>query len=84
MLENMKHVPFFQTSRPRNPAWRAQLFSAKAVGAGGVLRRKKSDVHRELGYEALLAEVRARGFHLLECGDQYVIICNPGQMRVHC
>ncbi|EAU44039.1 dihydropyrimidine dehydrogenase [Salipiger bermudensis HTCC2601] len=41
-------------------------------------------MHREVGYDALLAEVKSRGFHLIECGNQYVIICNAGQMRVHC
>ncbi|MBU2961949.1 hypothetical protein KO516_14250 [Citreicella sp. C3M06] len=80
----MKHVPFFQSSRPRNPAWQAQLFSATAAETGGVLRRNKTDVHREIDHDALLAEVQARGFHLVECGDQYVIICNPSQMHVHC
>jgi len=69
---------------PHNPAWQAQLFSAKAVGRGGIVRRNKRHVHREVGYDALLAEVKSRGFHLIECGNQYVIICNAGQMRVHC
>lgn len=69
---------------PHNPGWRNRLFGAKAAQSGGVIRRKKRDVHREIGYAALVAEVQARGFHLIECGDQYLIICHDGQMRVIC
>ena len=67
-----------------NRCWQARLFGAKSVQTGGVVRRKIRDVHREIGRDALIAEVKARGFHLLECGDQYVIICNSGQLRVVC
>ena len=31
-----------------------------------------------------IAEVRARGFHLIECGSQLVVICHPGGLRVVC
>lgn len=68
----------------RNTAWLHRLFAAKAARRGGVLRRSVRDVEREVGREALVAEVRARGFHLIECGGQFVIICNPGHMRVVC
>lgn len=68
----------------RNKAWLTRLFAAKAARRGGVLRRAVRDVEREVGSDALAAEVRARGFHLIECGGQFVIICNPGHMRVIC
>jgi hypothetical protein len=68
----------------RNEAWLRRLFAAKAARNGGVLRRAVRDVEREVGRDALAAEVRARGFHLIECGGQFVIICNPGHMRVIC
>jgi hypothetical protein len=60
------------------------LFSAKAVARGGIVRRAVRDVDREIGRTALLAEVRRRGFHLIECGDQFIVICNRGQMQVIC
>lgn len=69
---------------PVNPAWCTRLFGAQAARTGGVVRRKKRDVHREIGYAAFVAEVRARGFHLLECGDQYLVICHDGHLRVIC
>lgn len=61
-------------------AWLEDLFSAKAVDKGGIVRRAVRDV----GRAALLAEVRRRGFHLIECGGQFIVICNPGQMQVIC
>ncbi len=68
----------------RHPSWGRRIFDAKAVARGGVLRRAVRDVEREIGRERLEAEVRARGFHLIECGGQFIIICNPGHMRVIC
>ena len=68
----------------RNAAWLRRVFDAKAARRGGVLRRAVRDVEREVGREAFVAEVRARGFHLIECGGQFVVICNPGHMRVLC
>jgi hypothetical protein len=67
-----------------NPGWCNALFSAKALEKGGIVRRAVKDVHREIGREAFFLEVRRRGFHLIEVGGQYVVICNPGQMIVIC
>jgi hypothetical protein len=69
---------------PRNTAWAAALFQAQVVAKGGVLRRAIRDVDREIGREAFLAEVRARGFHCIECGGQFIVICNSGHMQIHC
>lgn len=69
---------------PLNRGWTKRLFNAKAAQTGGVIRRNKRDVHREMGYAALVTEVQARGFHLLECGDQYLIICHNGTLRLIC
>lgn len=64
--------------------WLDDLFSAKAVGKGGIVRRAVRDVDREIGRPAFIAEVRRRGFHLIECGGQFIVICNPGQMQIIC
>ncbi|MBD3764392.1 MAG: hypothetical protein IE927_06565 [Rhodobacterales bacterium] len=69
---------------PINQPWCDALFSAKAVGKGGILRRSVRDVEREIGRDTLLREVRRRGFHLIECGDQFIILCNDGAIRLHC
>jgi len=70
------------TSLPANQAFIDQLFAAKAVNRAGVVRRAVRDVEREIGRDALVAEVRRRGFHLLECGGQFVVICNAGNLRI--
>ena len=67
-----------------NPAWCAAVFGARAAARGGVLRRAVRDVEHEIGRDAFLREVRRRGFHLIECGGQFIVICNEGQMKVLC
>ena len=64
--------------------WIDQLFSAQAVAKGGVIRRAVRDVEREVGRAALGDAVRARGFHLVECGGQFIVICNTGLLQVVC
>ncbi len=75
----MRHTRFAKG----NPAFFHQLFSAKAALSGGVVRRAVRDVEREVGRDAMIAEVTRRGFHLLECADQFVIICAPDHLTVH-
>lgn len=69
--------------RTQDPAhWIAAIFSAKAVQNGGVVRRNRIWVEREIGRDRFEEEVRQRGFHLIEVGQQLVVICNTGQFRV--
>ena len=68
----------------RAQTWLDEIFSAKAVAKGGIVRRAVRDVDREIGRTSLMREVRLRGFHLVECGGQYIIICNAGHMQVLC
>lgn len=66
-----------------NEPWLAQIFAAKAVRTGGVVRRAVRDVEREVGRARLMQEVAARGFHLIECGGQFVIVCRTSDLVVH-
>ena len=66
-----------------NPAFFHHLFSAKAVGRGGIVRRAVRDVEREVGRDAMIAEVERRGFHMLECAGQFIIVCSPDHLTVH-
>jgi capsid portal protein len=66
-------------------AWINQIFQAAEVKDGAIVRRQIADVEKYGGgLQELLREVKGRGFHLLEIGDQYVIVCNQGQLKVHC
>ena len=68
----------------RDPdSWIKQIFSAKAVERGAVVRRSVAIVEREVGRERLIREIDERGYHLIECGGQFVIICNGGRIRLH-
>ncbi len=73
---NLDNVP--------NPNWLSAVFDAKACKRGGILRRALQDVHREVGREAFIAEVRRRGWHMVESGGQYVVFCNHGDLRILC
>ncbi len=56
--------------------WLLQLFSARAVAEGGVVRRRIRDVERLVGEARFLAEMRRRGFRVARNAGQYVIFCN--------
>lgn len=56
--------------------WIKQLFSAKAVNKGGVLRRSARDIERFVGRETFVAEIKRRGFKAVENNGQVVIFCN--------
>ena len=72
---------------PRNAvaqSWIDQMFTAKTAGRGGVVRRSVLSVEREVGRAVFIAAVRQRGYHCVECGGQFIVICNLGQMQVLC
>ncbi|WP_299649679.1 N-(5'-phosphoribosyl)anthranilate isomerase [uncultured Tateyamaria sp.] len=67
---------------PPNDAWIDQLFSSKAARKGAVVRRSLAWVHREVGRAEFEAEVRKRGYHLIETADQLVVVCHNGPIRL--
>ncbi len=73
-------LPLF--SRPSNTAWMDKVFCAQAVNRAGVVRRAVRDVEREVGRVAFVNAVKARGFHLVECGGQFIVICNARPLSV--
>jgi hypothetical protein len=74
-------LPFTLTA---NELWLAQIFAAKSAHRGGIVRRSVSDVERKVGRARFVNEVRKRGFHLLECDDQFLIICSDCRLKVIC
>lgn len=61
--------------------WIDALFSARAVEKGGVIRRSTAWVEHEIGRDLFVEQVRSRGFHLLEAGGQFIVICSRGPIR---
>ncbi len=62
--------------------WIAQIFSAKSVNRGGVIRRQARDIDRLVGRERFLSEVALRGFRAVENNGQIVVFCNRAPVRV--
>ena len=60
------------------------IFRAASAKNGNVVRRKIANVDKYASLKYLLKEVQDRGFHLIETGDQYIIVCNTGKLKVHC
>jgi hypothetical protein len=69
---------------PANSAWCRAIFGSRMAQEGGIVRRVLRDVEREIGFETLELEVRRRGFHMVLCGAQVIIICTMGDLRVIC
>lgn len=62
--------------------WVAQLFSSQSAQKGAVVRRSRRWVEREVGRDAFEREVRRRGYHLIETGDQMIVVCHAGPVRI--
>jgi hypothetical protein len=64
--------------------WIAAVFSSQAAKGGGVVRRSVAWVDREVGRKRFMAEVKARGYHMVENGGQFVVFCNHARVRLVC
>lgn len=62
--------------------WVDQVFSAKAVRYGGVVRRSLHWVEAEVGRANFEDEVRRRGWHLVECNGQLVVFCTNRPVNI--
>jgi hypothetical protein len=51
---------------------------------GGVARRSLHDVERLGALDEIMAEARNRGFHVIETGNQIVLLAHEGSVTVHC
>lgn len=64
--------------------WMRNVFSAKAVNRGGVIRRSVRDIERMVGRDVFVGELNRRGFHAVENAGQMVIFCNQEAVRLVC
>ncbi|MGB3555933.1 MAG: N-(5'-phosphoribosyl)anthranilate isomerase [Jannaschia sp.] len=72
----------YQAHIGRDEEWLAKLFSPRNLRAGGIVCRDARDVERAIGRRDLEQEVRARGFRMVQAGDQIVIVCTGVPVRV--
>lgn len=74
-----------KSSRGAQTRWIRRIFTAGATQHGGIVYRGVDQVRRWASLKELKAEVRERGFHLLQVGDLYVIVCqSPASIKVVC
>lgn len=62
--------------------WIEQMFRAQIAKNEGIVRRKKVSVDKYASRDELVAAVKKRHFHLVETGDQYIIVCNKGDIKI--
>ena len=64
--------------------WIDDVFKAASVAKGNIVRRKRTTVEKYASVEELIQEAKRRGFHVVETGDQIVVMCNSGLFKVVC
>lgn len=69
---------------PSGSAWIASIFTSQQARSYGVARRARADVKKHASFSALRMEVKRRGFHMIRSGDQYIILCHRGDVRIIC
>ena len=62
--------------------WMRDIFRAKQVSVGGVIRRKIRDIEKYAGREVFENELRRRGFHAVENAGHLIIFCNQEPIRL--
>ena len=72
----------FASQLAASDIWLDEIFASRAAQNCGVIQRSVRDVERKVGRERLELEVRQRGFHLIECESQMVIVCATGRINV--
>lgn len=65
-------------------AWVDQMFNAQQTATGGVVRRSVDDVMRYDALSEIIMRAQQSGWHVIETGDQIVVLCHPGSMQIFC
>lgn len=62
--------------------WMRQMFETRAAKRGAVVRRSMAWVDREVGRDRFLAELKRRGYHVIQTADQFIVVCHDGPIRL--
>ena len=65
---------------PKGEAWALQAFQSKTAKAGGVVRRSIAAATKANGLKQLISIAKAKGYTVIENGNQIVIFCNSGPL----
>jgi hypothetical protein len=69
--------PFLRADR-----WLQQLFQSRAAASGGVIRRKREDIERLVGWGRFTRELERRGYRAIENAGQVIIFCNQERVTI--
>jgi len=58
------------------------MFGSASAQKGGVVRRAVANVRHYGSISYLKSLVARSGFHLIRTGDQYVVLCHTGDLRI--
>ena len=64
--------------------WLAQWFAADQANLGGIIRRNRDWVEKFSSIDEVRREAQQRGWHMIETGDQIVLLCHQGELIIHC
>ena len=59
------------------------IFRSDAAKAGHVVRRSVQDINKYASLQALVDETKSLGFHLIQAGDQYIVVCRNAPVVLH-
>jgi hypothetical protein len=77
--------PLVSFERGEMHSWLEQWFElSTSARNGGVVRRSAWDVQRMGLMSEAIKEARNRGWHIIETGDQLILLCHEGEIRLHC
>jgi hypothetical protein len=63
-------------------AWIDQMFDSNQARTGGVVRRSIHDIDKYTSLPDVLERAAAEGWHVVQIGDQVIVLCNTGDLRI--
>lgn len=63
-------------------AWIEQIFNAKITQKRGVVRRNKTAIEKYASLDELKEEANKRNCHIVEVGEQWIVICEHGNVQI--
>ena len=63
-------------------SWTRQIFRSQIARRGGVVRRKITSIARYSSRAEVKRACRAKRYHIVAHGDQWLIFCDPAQVRI--
>ncbi|MFE3206411.1 hypothetical protein [Embleya sp. NPDC059237] len=65
--------------------WLTRVFEAGQANEGGVVRRSRVNIETYGGGMGPLIDfARSQRWHVIETGDQVIVLCHEGDLQIHC